>query len=509
MNYDDYQSIYRKRKAVLGLDYGTFNSYMAFKIEDNPRPQIVNRDGYRSLFWTDGTQSYYCDDVTSRSLPINDPSRVISSPKLLIGKQETVNVGGRSYSVAEINGGIIEKVIQSALQVMEDEYIEEIDRHIVLGAPVTFGSEEKRMLRDSVIKLGFRCDIINEPSAAAVYITSALKVKLDTFLIMDFGAGTFDAAVMKRNPRISQDNPDPFVLEYQNGNRIAGDVCDELLAEVMLQKLKENPGTIDLIRVSDKSSAEYRQLLYYARVCKQDLSDLETNTITVTAGASGAATLQITRGEFENAIRDRVIMPALQIAGKVVEKSGLKNKSFKIILVGGSSRIPLFKKMTEEFFDWILAENILIHNPEQAVALGASLYCEEPAFCPKIMYGYAVRSYNRNHEPGLNVCIPSDVQLPYKVVLNYYTLEPNQTTAEFQFFQTADCALGDFFPFDGRTYSIVKIRHTFPYPVPQKTPIHLRVELGEDGILTLTAFDEIHNGKVTNASVDLLNSYKD
>lgn len=495
----DYGSMYPEHSVVLGLDYGTFNSYVAYKAADEPIPRIVDVNGSRSVFWTDGQKEYFCDDVIKRDLPVSDPDRVVSSPKLLINKPETVTIDGQRCSVEAINRGIIQSVLAQALKTIEDDYLEKPERRVVLCAPVTFGSEEKRLLRKAVTDLGFQCSIINEPTAAAVYLESALGIKLEHFLVLDFGAGTFDAAMMSRNPDVM--DPEPFVVCYQNGNRIAGDVCDEIMAELLLKKIRSVLGSVDFRRVSDKNSGAYRRLLDQARRCKHALSDSESVSFHLNAGEDGISAVTVTRNEFESQIRSEVVEPALRIAGKVVERSNMKDRRFQVLLVGGSARIPLIAKMTEEYFYWLSPEDILMYQPEHAVAYGAALYCERPSFKPKIMYGYAVRSLNQKHQEGLDVCIPSDAPLPY-VITTEYAAKEAQREMVFQFFQLEDCGVGDFLPTNRHKHAVIELRHDFQRVVPQGTKVKLRVELEKDGILRITVLDEFVTGTVTSAEVD-------
>lgn len=499
-----------EKKAYIGLDYGTYRSFMAVK-QENEAPQIAIsvdnsccQSGIPSLFWTDNNKTLLCDEVAKRNLTINDPEGVVSSVKMLVNDNiETVTIKGKEYKISYINDEIIKKIFEISVHALEDIFIEEYEKRVVMGVPVTFGTNKRKILKNSVKKLGYECELLSEPTAAALYYAYSLKINFETLLVLDIGAGTFDAAILERNNNRNYYKPEPFEIKAQGGNHFAGNRCDDCLVEILIDKIRANPGTLDINKITDTRRSEYRQLKVHARVIKERLSDIDTFTHTITAGTHGAATVTVTRSEFENKIRNAVINPALDIAETLVNNQNLSNKSFKIILVGGSSHIPLVKKAVAEKFYWIPKKDIIIRNPEKAVALGCALYAEEPAFKRKIAYGYAIQTYDENMNTGLDVCVPSNIKLPYTFESQYATLFDGQTGMAFKVYEVPNCMVGDFLKITEGKFTSFMLRHNFGKSVPQGTPVKLKIQITEDGILNMDVIDNIVTGTTTSDTFNI------
>ena len=482
-------------KIKLGLDFGTYRSFLAVFEPNKQHPEVVvpmDRtsclSGIPSLFYAsrDGEISL-CDEA--ENFETYDTQGLVRSIKMHFRNHENITLYGNSYSTKEIAKQIIEKVLSISFNTLHENYIEddEIDRQMVIGVPISFGAYEKNIITEIITELGFEPELLPEPMAAALHYADSTGKKFDQVMVFDMGAGTFDTALLKTNNTQSFVDPHPYKVEGFNGNRQAGDAIDKAFAEYIINHKITDPVVRE--NLQNTNSTEYRHLLLGAKRIKERLSLSEQFADLISVGGR-SVTVSVTRDEFNEAAIP-IIKEAIDICKGVIGSNVHNNLT--ILMVGGSSYSPIVKQELEKAFPKF---NIIRRNPEKAVALGCAVYASQPkSFQRKVAFGYAIETFAYNNVSGkdelvLCVEIPSDVPLPYQITSDYYTRHNNQSSVAFKVYEIPGAELGEKYPLTkGKALDQVELKHFFGKPVPQRTKVKLTTELTESGTLKMTADD--------------------
>ena len=243
--------------------------------------------------------------------------------------------------------------------------------------------------------------------------------------------------------------------------------------------------------MSNKRHQDRLALRTAARKVKEQLSELTEYSELVTDSLGNRTTLHITRAEYENCIRDD-LQTNVDLAEKIVRDTGYWNvPSLDIVLVGGSTYLPLIKQLLLETFDWLDESHIQQRLPEKAVALGAAAYAARPQIVlPKVAYGYGVSTYNVSQQKDMiHVCIESGCTLPMTYHAKFSTRFNNQTGVNFIVYEVDHGEKGEYLDLnEGRTLSDTQqaytLSHDFGRPVPADTVVELTVTLDTNGILS-------------------------
>ncbi len=345
---------------VIGIDLGTTNSVVAF-IEGGEPTVIPNAEGNRltpSVVGFSKSGERLVGQVAKRQA-ISNPARTISSIKREMGTNHTVSIDGKDYSPQEISAMIIQKLKQDA-----ENYIGEKVEKAVITVPAYFTDSQRQATKDAGTIAGLEVmRIINEPTAAA--LAYGLDKEDDQkVLVFDLGGGTFDVSILELGEGVIE------VLATSGNNRLGGDDFDERIVDFLAAEFRKETG-IDL----KKDRTALQRLREAAEKAKIELSSLMTTNINlpfISAGEEGPQHLDInlSRAKFEELTAD-LVDATMEPTRKAMADAGMKAADIhKIILVGGSTRIPAVQEAIKKLTGKEPYRGI---NPDEVVAMGAAI----------------------------------------------------------------------------------------------------------------------------------------
>jgi molecular chaperone DnaK len=345
---------------VIGIDLGTTNSVVAF-IEGGEPTVIPNAEGNRltpSVVGFSKSGERLVGQAAKRQA-ISNPARTISSIKREMGTNHTVNIDGKDFTPPEISAMIIQKLKQDA-----ESYIGEKVEKAVITVPAYFTDSQRQATKDAGAIAGLEVmRIINEPTAAALAY-GLDKEEEQKVLVFDLGGGTFDVSVLELGEGVVE------VKATHGNNRLGGDDFDERIVDHLAAEFKKETG-IDL----KKDRTALQRLREAAEKAKIELSSLMTTNINlpfISAGEEGPQhlDLNLSRAKFDELTAD-LVEATVEPTRKAMADAGLKAADIhKIILVGGSTRIPAVQEAIKKLTDKEPYRGI---NPDEVVAMGAAI----------------------------------------------------------------------------------------------------------------------------------------
>ena len=344
---------------IIGIDLGTTNSCVAF-LEGGEPVVIPNSEGMRTtpsvVAFKDGERMV--GNIAKRQA-ITNPDRTIASIKRDMGTSRKVHIEGKDYTPQEISAMILQKLKSDA-----EAYLGEPVTQAVITVPAYFTDSQRQATKDAGRIAGLEVlRIINEPTAAALAYGMD-KESNQKILVYDLGGGTFDVSILEIGDGVFQ------VLATAGNNRLGGDDFDQLIMDYIADDFKKNNG-IDLRQ--DKMALQ--RLKEASEKAKIDLSGVAQTTINlpfITMDKSGPKHLDITitRAKFNELIND-LVEQTRTLMQKCLSDAGLSASQVdKVILVGGSSRIPLVQDVVKKITGKEPFKGI---NPDECVAIGASI----------------------------------------------------------------------------------------------------------------------------------------
>ncbi|MDX5322540.1 MAG: molecular chaperone DnaK [Exiguobacterium sp.] len=343
---------------IIGIDLGTTNSCVAV-MEGGEAVVISNAEGNRttpSVVAFKGEERQV-GEVAKRQA-ITNPN-TIQSIKRHMGTSHTVEVDGKKFTPQEISAIILQKLKKDA-----EDYLGESVTEAVITVPAYFNDAERQATKDAGKIAGLEVKrIINEPTAAALAY-GLDKGEDHTILIYDLGGGTFDVSILELGDGVFE------VVATAGDNRLGGDDFDQKVIDYLVQEFKKEIG-IDLAQ--DKMALQ--RLKDAAEKAKKDLSGVTSAHISlpfITAGAAGPLHLEttLTRAKFDELTAD-LVERTMEPTRRALKDSGLTPSDLdKIILVGGSTRIPAVQKAIQDFTKKEPFKGV---NPDEVVALGAAI----------------------------------------------------------------------------------------------------------------------------------------
>lgn len=502
---DGLTDYFHKHGHGYGLDFGTFRSSMAYhdaSIHSLKTAQYENisiQNGIPSLFWynPDNQKEYLCDEVIDRNGLSDDPAGVCSSIKMKLDIP-SITLHNKIFSSEYIAEQELKRILSLSHDAFSKECIPTDYSRLVVGVPVRFGARLRQILKNILVKAanGKEIRLLSEPIAAAIAYSYHTNKELQKVLVYDLGAGTFDAVFLLPNKHRTKTEPYPYRAVYPDGINIAGDYFDMQTANLIINTLTKNNTNLDISKLTDSHCADYHKLMISARNIKENLSARDSYSAfiegTNLSGTPVCCKVTITRQDFEKAI-EPALSKTIACAWNILKKAHAEtDRNVHILLTGGSTYIPLVRKLIEEKFSHLDSSHILQRFPEQAVALGCAIYgCTAVTDTP-VAYGYAIGSFSiaRNKEV-LDVLIPSNAPLPYKFTKTYFTRKPLQDKIHFMLFEVEDAKEKALLNTDEGNPTPIFITHQFGKKIPERTPVELTVELSKDGILTFTIIDNI------------------
>ena len=345
---------------VIGIDLGTTNSCVAV-IEGGEPVVIANAEGARttpSVVAFSKTGERMVGQVAKRQA-ITNPDRTISSIKRQMGSDYHVKIDDKQYTPQEIFAMILQKLKTDAEAYLGDKVTE-----AVITVPAYFTDSQRQATKDAGRIAGLEVKrIINEPTAAAL----AYGIDKETdqkVMVYDLGGGTFDVSIIEMGDGVQE------VLATAGNNHLGGDDFDQRVIDWLADNFKKEQG-VDLR--GDKMAMQ--RLKEAAEKAKIELSGVTTSNISlpfITADATGPKHLEatLTRAKFNELTAD-LVENTMGPVRQAMSDSGLKTSEIdKVLMVGGSSRIPAVQEAIQKFMGKEPFKGI---NPDECVAIGAAL----------------------------------------------------------------------------------------------------------------------------------------
>ena len=345
---------------VIGIDLGTTNSVVAV-MEGGEPTVITNTEGSRltpSVVGFSKTDERLVGQLAKRQA-VSNPDRTFASIKRHMGTDYKVTVDSKNYSPQEISAMILQKLKADA-----EAYLGETVTQAVITVPAYFNDSQRQATKDAGKIAGLEVlRIINEPTAAALAYGMD-KGEEHTILVFDLGGGTFDVSVLELGDGV-------FEVKATNGNNhLGGDDFDQLVMNWIVEEFKKE-NSLDLSK--DKMAAQ--RLIEAAEKAKVELSTALSTNINlpfITADANGPKHLDLTltRAKFDE-LTASLVEATMEPTRKALQDSGLSASDIdKVILVGGSSRIPAVQEAIKKN---LAKEPHRGVNPDECVAIGAAI----------------------------------------------------------------------------------------------------------------------------------------
>ena len=346
---------------VIGIDLGTTNSCVA--VMEGGEPVVIpNAEGMRTTpsvvaFSKDGERIV---GEPAKRQAVTNPDRTIASIKREMGRDHKVAIDGKDYSPQEISAIILQKLKSDA-----EAYLGDTVTEAVITVPAYFTDAQRQATKDAGKIAGLNVKrIINEPTAASLAYGLDKTDHEEKILVFDLGGGTFDVSILEIGDGTFE------VLSTSGNNQLGGDDFDEVLVNYIADEFKKTEG-VDLRQ--DKMS--HQRLKDAAEKAKKELSStLNTNVnlpfITATAEGPKHLNMDISRAKFEE-ITAFLVEKTMEPTRKALADSGLSiSEVDKVILVGGSTRIPAVQEAIKKFTGKEPHKGI---NPDECVAIGAAI----------------------------------------------------------------------------------------------------------------------------------------
>jgi molecular chaperone DnaK len=367
---------------IIGIDLGTTNSVVAVMEGTEPKV-IVNAEGSRltpSVVAFTKSGERLVGQVAKRQAVTNPENTIFSIKRFMGRKFDEVNeemkmvpykvvkasngdvrvdVSGKLYSPPEISAMILQKLKQAA----EDYLGEKVDR-AVITVPAYFNDSQRQATKDAGEIAGLKVErLVNEPTAAALAYGLDKKTN-ETIAVYDFGGGTFDISVLEVGEGVVE-------VKSTNGDtHLGGDNIDQRLIDWIIEEFKKDQG-IDL----SKDKMALQRLKEAAEKAKIELSSTMSTDINlpfITADQSGPKHLNmaLTRAKFEQLVGD-IIQKTMGPVRQALADAGVDPKKIdEVVLVGGSTRIPMVQKLVQDYFGKEPHKGV---NPDEVVAVGAAV----------------------------------------------------------------------------------------------------------------------------------------
>lgn len=346
---------------VIGIDLGTTNSCVAV-LEGGEPTVITNAEGNRTTpsvvgFAKNGERLI---GETAKRQAVTNPDRTVASIKRRMGDNYKVTIDGKDYTPQDISAMVLAKLKADA-----EAYLGETVTEAVITVPAYFTDSQKQATKDAGKIAGLEVKrIINEPTAAALAYGLDKDEASHKVLVYDLGGGTFDVSIMELGDGVFE------VLATNGNNKLGGDDFDNKLLDFMADTFKNDNG-IDL----RQDNMALQRLKEAAEKAKKELSSSQTTSvnlpfITVSEAGPLHLNMDITRAKFDQ-LTSELVEATIEPMKKAMNDADVTNNDIsKVILVGGSTRIPAVQDAVKKITGKDPFKGI---NPDECVAIGASI----------------------------------------------------------------------------------------------------------------------------------------
>ena len=472
---------------VIGIDLGTTNSCVAVVEAGDPKV-IQNAEGGRTTpsvvaFTRDGERLV---GQPAKRQAILNPERTVSSIKRKMGTRDKVTVDGKDYSPEQISAMILRKLKDDA-----SDYLGEEVKEAVITVPAYFDDNQRTATKQAGEIAGLTVKrIINEPTAAALAYGHQSQKLEGTILVYDLGGGTFDISIL--DVEIDKTNPDERdyyeVRATAGDTHLGGDDFDERVMDYLAEEFKRDTA-IDL----RKDRQAHQRLKEAAEKAKCELSSAVQTTVSLpfitSVEGEGPKHLEmtLTRGKLEELIDDLVKKTATSVERAMKDAGVSAGDIDEVILVGGSTRIPMVQKLVEDLAGKPPRKGI---NPDEVVAVGAAIQAAVLGDEMQDMVLVDVTPLSLGIETlgdVFDILIERNTSIPTKVERTYTTASDHQSTVEVHVLQGERKQAS-------QNKSLGRFHLTGIPPAPRGVPqIEVTFDIDANGILNVTARDKATN----------------